>query len=1606
MNWIVIGSAEIFSGDFDGQGHTVSGVYINDPSAIRQGLFGYIDNATVKNVGIVDSSINAKSNVGAVVGYASGGSKVENCYNTSDVFGNYVGGIAGSLSSGSTIEKCYNTGTVSGGSGADSAGGIVSSSGGTVKNCYNTGTVSGATNSGGIVGDGSGSVEYCYNIGTVTDGQPIASSTNTTVTSSYYNSEQFTGTYDGTPLTTAQMTGFRASNNMSGFGSDVWVFTADGDIGQGSTTVYYPTLKDNLQSPAPSGYTSDLSTWASWEVAADKAVQDTDYVLDDTGKTITIYTAYGMAWFADKVNSESYNSYTVDLANDIDLRAANVEGYNETTIIASDYIGDNSWTAIGSNGNSTAFKGTFNGNGHTVSGVYINISSGYQGLFGNVSDATIKNITVSGSISGGQYVGGIVGRADSSTIFNATNLATVVSTYNDTGNAMVGGIVGRLMISGTVINCANFGDVTATDGKYVGGVVGELNVSTITNSYNAGKVTGKEAVGGVVGFEEQPSASTIQQCYNVGDVIGTTNVGGVVGYIYNTNLTDVYNAGTVSGTTNGTTNVGGIVGKVEGNNSITNGYYNEGTASTAVGYGTSYSGTPIALTLDKMTGTTEDGNEMTFTSENWTYTANVPSSDSTIYYYPIIISNAQDPVPSETKKTAFVYVDLEDWTYGEEPNAPETIIISDQELIAITYYTDENCENSMDAPTETTDAGTYYVKAYIAGTEEYTSATSVSSFTIEKCVPTFTATIDESAIYGEFANISVTATAVGTLEISDSVTFYTTNGEQTVDLGYSSVVINDDSTSTANLKFDTKVLPIGTSYIYVKYTASNKNVATTTSSSLGGFTLTPKPITASVVGEITKEYDGTNTASVELYIESAYLVNSTDDISITATATYATVDVADGIAISFTDEGIVSGARSDYYSVSLPENVTGSITKTEYEDNTQFTSNAKYGNTASVDMSAWATMTGTSLGDIYVIDSDTVLVAGSYEISNDTMYFETINDVNNVGKTATLIVPVYTQNYFDFALEFIINITAKDVPVLTVEDISKIYNGQAITDEEIVGTAKVDDVEIDGTWAFEGDTLKNVSDTGSHTVIFTPEDTSMYSENSTSINIYITPYEITLSVDDLSAYENDTEPTYTYTQSSELFEGDSWITEPTIHNSAVDMSTEGTYTLTISADAGENYSIITEDGTLTIATEDSEEPDDSDDSDDSNGSGSSSSSSSSTTTTTTTTTNDDGSVTSTTASTSTTSGTTVTVTVSDEDMQTAIENAMESDQGNGVYVEIAVTTKSDSDTVEATFSADVAQTLANSDVDALVVTSDLAKITIPSGALSSIASQVDGGDITIVVEHVDVNALTDAQQIIIGDNLVVDLTVTSGDKIISSFGTHEIIVTLPYELKDGEDAENIVVWYVADDGAITVLHTVYSVETGTATFVTDHFSVYTVVHDINQFTDVEPNAYYYNAVIWAIENAITKGVSDTTFGSETNCTRAQAVTLLWKAYGSPVVNFINPFTDVDADSYYYEAVLWAVSEGITSGTSDTMFSPEEECTRGQIVTFLYRASGETTVVTDTAFTDVDADSYCYEAVLWAVSEGITNGTSDTTFSPDEECTRGQIVTLLYRNMAE
>lgn len=169
-----------------------------------------------------------------------------------------------------------------------------------------------------------------------------------------------------------------------------------------------------------------------------------------------------------------------------------------------------------------------------------------------------------------------------------------------------------------------------------------------------------------------------------------------------------------------------------------------------------------------------------------------------------------------------------------------------------------------------------------------------------------------------------------------------------------------------------------------------------------------------------------------------------------------------------------------------------------------------------------------------------------------------------------------------------------------------------------------------------------------------------------------------------------------------------------------------------------------------------------------------------------------------------------------------------------------------------------------------------------------------------------------------------------------------------------------------------------------------------------EFDDVKPGAFYFDAVQWAVKNGITNGTGKSTFSPNSVCSRYQIVMFLWRAAGQPEAKAAVSFADVKPGDIFYEAVQWAVERGITKGTSSTSFSPYAPCTRGQIVMFLYRSAGSPKVSCACNFSDVSSGSFCHDAVIWASSEGITNGTSAGRFSPNEGCTRAQVVTFLYR----
>ena len=373
-----------------------------------------------------------------------------------------------------------------------------------------------------------------------------------------------------------------------------------------------------------------------------------------------------------------------------------------------------------------------------------------------------------------------------------------------------------------------------------------------------------------------------------------------------------------------------------------------------------------------------------------------------------------------------------------------------------------------------------------------------------------------------------------------------------------------------------------------------------------------------------------------------------------------------------------------------------------------------------------------------------------------------------------------------------------------------------------------------------------------------------------------------------------------------------------------------------------------------------------------------------------------------------TSGSTTSATVSKKDMDKAVTSAVEAaaKAGTAPAIEVKVETTDKTTAVNVSLPAKSLETLSAAEGATLSITSDVADVVLDSESTAALAEQATGSTVTVAVKPA--TGLNSAQKEAVEDATVIDVSVTSGGKQITDFGGGVLAVSVKYALPDGVSSAEVQVFYLTDGGALEAHETSYS--GGKVTFTTTHLSKYVIgtksMMGIS-FEDVLLGQYYYDAVAWAAKSKITAGVTATMFAPDKTCTRAEIVSFLWRAAGSPEPKSASsPFTDVDSSAYYYKAVMWAVEEGITAGTSETTFSPDKTCTRAEAMAFLHRSEGSPAASGVGSFTDVPADAYYTNAVAWAVKSEITAGTTETTFSPDKTCTRAEIVTFLYRDMAK
>ncbi|MDY0416008.1 MAG: GLUG motif-containing protein [Pseudomonas sp.] len=624
--WNSIGnSASQFKGNFDGTNKTISNLYINDATSDYIGLFGYINSATIKNIGVVNANVSGKDDVGGLVGFAKN-STIESSYTTGAVSGNgAVGGLVGlnlGLDGDAIIKNSYSTANVTGGS---STGGLVGKNGAeingaepakaTIENSYATGKVTGTSNVGGLVGHneayvdgGSGTstatIKNSYATGEVSgtssSGGLIglnkiyvyggSGTATVTVIDSFFTKEADDTTTVGiggnsasqdgvTGKTTAEMKNIAT---FTGWDTNIWSFDSSKVAGNALDAQIY--LKHVTRAE---------------DIVAGEKLFEGGFGTAESAYTITNWTQLQNINHANILTQ----NYFFSLLNDL---GSSTSDY--TNLASATANGGKGWKAIGSS-SSNKFVGNFDGTNKTISDLSINDTSKDRlGLFGYTDSATIKNIgVVNADVSGESYVGALVGFAKNSIIENSYAIGGNIHGSSEN----IGGLVGNSEQS-NIRNSYAANKVTGSNnaGGYVGGLVGTNYGGTIENSYAIGEVVSVGTkVGGLVGKD----SGTIKNSYAAGKVTGDDQVGGLVGISFGANIENSYATGQVVATSSSAFEVGGLVGVNYNGGTITNSFYNTSTSGQTVGIGGN------SASQDGVTGktTAQMQDKATFSDATW-----------------------------------------------------------------------------------------------------------------------------------------------------------------------------------------------------------------------------------------------------------------------------------------------------------------------------------------------------------------------------------------------------------------------------------------------------------------------------------------------------------------------------------------------------------------------------------------------------------------------------------------------------------------------------------------------------------------------------------------------------------------------------------------------------------------------------------------------------------------------------------------------------------------------------------------------------------------------------------------------------------------------------
>lgn len=1699
-----------------GGGMLVSGTNsgtVSDSSAAGGALVkdnsGAITNCQVSDGGTLVSGTNS----GAVSdSSAADGTLVQN--NSGTITGCHAEGSGATLcatnNTGGTVTDCSVTGTGSAVLVGANSGTIqksyaadgatlctTNSSGGKIINCYATGTGSVT-----LCGSNSGVIANCFAAG----GSGTTVGSGGTITNCYALADSTASTTGGTTLTTASPfasgeVAYRLDQGTAAHPGGVWgqdISTDTLPVFDGKA-VYYKQ-GGNPEYHNHNGY-CDICTITpkyqddQWQITnvdelywyAQYISGTLDEIPDRTKNAILVnnITVNPNVLKADGTLSEAYDSFTV-------------------------------WTPIMATSN---YTGTFDGNHHTISGLYVNApGTSYVGFFGKKSGGTVKNLTIADSyFEGTSFVGGICG-LDQGNVSGCTNTGTVkgketyvggICGYNGgtvsgctnsgavTGGVnAVGGICGHAS-QAKVTGCVNIG--TVTGGLYnTGGICGNAYKADVSGCTNSGAVTGSYCVGGVCGICDE--TTTVSGCSNSGAVSGSTSVGGVCGEnkgsvkncYYNSEVhsgdavgrndsgtvnsvlgktTKEFASGEVAYLLNGSTSTGTLAWKQNIDNGtpdavpqFTGGtVYKTTSASPCPGYTNHSNGIkqhkyenyvctwcgdedtiPVTVSgitakekiYDGTTTATLDFSGVTLSgveeNDNVAVTATGSIGDKNVGEDKIVtitgltltgtnagkyrLANSGQQTTataSITPKSVTATVTVTDKTYDGDTDATVSAAVTTTEgLIDGDTITIEGLTGTFE------DANVGTGKAVTINAENK-SITGDDASNYAVTIPTTaTGTISQSTntwitkpsiegwTYGESAKTPDGAAKFGTVTVeykvkdAEDATYAaavpTNAGDYTVRFTVEGTDNYTSLTETKELTITPRTIGIQWGSITFTYNGSEQCPTATATELVGEdtcainvtggqtdagdhtatatvvdnpnyklpenntttFTISPKVLTADDLektgGSITKTYDGNTTAAgITVGVKSASLMRDSDVVTVTGTAAYNSANVSEASQIVFTPNAITTGN----YTLASTETLTipgASITKKDISISAATISDKPY------DGSANAAVTAVTFDGAV----DTLTKGTDYEVTS-AVFPDADADADNVNVTLNVALKGTAAGNYNLT-NGAGYVAASAAKITKIAWSNKTATGSAmygnpgtvdlsnyLADGYVIGAITNTNGDIfTGAPGMDGTALTfsfaNVPGNVGQTAVITVPVTGATNYD---------PYSIAVTV----TVEAKTVPTVTAPTAAAalIYSGEA----QTLISAGTTTGGEMQYSLTSGTGYSTELPTAVNAGDYTVYYK----------------------------------------------------------VVGSNDYADVAENSLTVTIGKKEVTatpkDVTITRGSAIPVFELTYTGLLGE-------DTLTPSADPTFTCFEADGTTAVSTRTEAGTYTITWANTDIfDDETNYRVVATPGTLTINNpshsgggsstpsysvtvhktengTITVSPKSASRGGT----VTITPKPKAGYTVEQILVTdkngnpvKVTDNGDGTYSFTQPAGKVNVkVTFMEDNSM-------LNFFVDVFPGDYYYDAVLWAAENGITGGVDDTHFAPNTPCTRAQIVTFLWRAAGSPEPKSSTmPFMDVSADSYYAKAVAWAVENGITSGTSDTTFSPDSPCTRAQSVTFLYRASGSPAVSGNSMFGDVDARAYYADAVSWAVDEGITAGTGGNQFSPDAICTRAQIVTFLYR----